>query len=68
MFALLLNRPKSAKKYSEAVGHAVKAYYGVTSKIADDPEVELVPMPVKAPDHKAALLPEIEAGKDIFIE
>ena len=32
------------------------------------PEVELVPVPVKAPDHKAALLPEIEAGKDIFIE
>ena len=37
MFALLLNRPKSAKKYSQAVGHAVKAYYGVRSKTANDP-------------------------------
>ena len=58
----------SAKKYSEAVGHTVKAYYGDTSKIANDPEVELVAVSVKAPAHKAALLPAIEAGKDIFIE
>ena len=37
-------------------------------KLPTIPEVELVPVPVKAPDHKAALLPEIEAGRDIFIE
>lgn len=59
---------KSAKKYSETVGHAVKAYHGDTAQIANDPEVELVAVSVKAPSHKAALLPAIEAGKDIFIE
>ena len=46
----------------------VKAYYGNTSKIASDLEVELIAVLVKAPTHKAALLPAIEAGKDIFIE
>ncbi|KAF4612285.1 hypothetical protein D9613_003918 [Agrocybe pediades] len=33
---------KSADKYSADVGHAIKAYHGDTSKIASDPDVDLV--------------------------
>jgi len=58
----------SAKKYSESVGHPVKAFHGDTSHIASDPDVDLVVIAVKAPSHQAAMLPVIEAGKDVFIE
>jgi predicted dehydrogenase len=59
---------ESAKKQTDAVGHPVKAYYGDTAQIAKDPDVDFVVVAVKAPSHKAAVLPAIEAGKDIFIE
>jgi predicted dehydrogenase len=58
----------SAKKYSELVGHPVKAYHGDASQIAADPDVDLVVVSIKAPYHKAALLPAIEAGKNVFVE
>jgi predicted dehydrogenase len=58
----------SAKKYSELVGHAVKPFHGDTSQIANDPDVDLVIVAVKAPMHHAAILPAIEAGKDVFVE
>jgi len=58
----------SAKKYSELVGHRVKAYHGDTSQLAADPDVDFVVVSIKAPYHKAALLPAIEAGKDVFVE
>jgi predicted dehydrogenase len=59
---------ESAKKQTDAVGHPVKAYHGDTSRIANDPDVDFVAVAVRAPSHKAAVLPAIEAGKDIFIE
>jgi predicted dehydrogenase len=58
----------SAKKYSEEVGHTVKPFYGNTSKIANNPDVDLVVVSVKAPGHKATVMPVIEAGKDLFVE
>ena len=58
----------SAETQSKVVGHAVKAYHGSTKDIANDPDVEFVAVSVKAPLHKEALLPVIEAGKDFFIE
>lgn len=58
----------SATKYTQVVGHPVKPYYGSTSSIASDPDVELVVVSVKALSHKAALLPAIEAGKNVFVE
>ena len=36
--------------------------------IAKDPDVDLVAVSVKVPDHYKAVIPAIEAGKDIFIE
>jgi predicted dehydrogenase len=58
----------SAKKYSEELGHMVKPFYGNTSQIASDPDVDLVVVSVKAPVHQATVMPVIEAGKDLFVE
>ena len=60
----------TAKKYTELAGHNVKAYYGDEGlkQIANDPNVDLVAVSVKIPDHYKAVTPAIEAGKDIYIE
>lgn len=61
---------KAAAKYSEVAGRTVRAYFGDEGlrAIANDPEVDLVAVSVKVPDHYKALLPAIEAGKNIFVE
>ncbi|KAF8884992.1 NAD-binding Rossmann fold oxidoreductase [Infundibulicybe gibba] len=58
----------SAAKQAGLTGAAIKAYHGDTAHIAHDPDVDLIAVSVKAPDHKMAALPVIEAGKDLFIE
>ncbi|KAF7980786.1 hypothetical protein HWV62_36853 [Athelia sp. TMB] len=58
----------SAKKYSDLIGHPVKAFHGDASGIANDKDVDLVAVAVKAPSHKEVALKIIEAGKDIFVE
>jgi predicted dehydrogenase len=58
----------TAKKYSDQVGHLVKAYHGDTSQIASDPDVDLVVVAVNAALHRETVLPAIEAGKDVFVE
>ncbi|TFY64173.1 hypothetical protein EVG20_g6038 [Dentipellis fragilis] len=58
----------SAEKYSKLAGSNVKAYHGSTEAIAEDPEVDLVAISVKTPDHKGAVLPAIEKRKDVFLE
>jgi predicted dehydrogenase len=58
----------SAEKYTSDLGYLIKAYHGDTSQIAGDPDVDLVVVAVKAPNHRRAVLPAIEAGKDIFLE
>lgn len=61
---------ETAKKFSELAGHPVKAYYGDDGirAIANDPDVDLVAVSVKIPDHYKTVMPAIEAGKDIYIE
>jgi predicted dehydrogenase len=59
---------ESAKKYSEIAGHQVTPYYGDTTRISQDPNVELVAVSVTCPQHRQALLPAIAAGKDVFVE
>ncbi|KAF9555727.1 NAD(P)-binding protein [Agrocybe pediades] len=59
---------KSAEKYSTDVGHPIKAYHGDSSKIASDPDVDLVAVAVKTPYHKQLVMPVIEAKKDFFLE
>jgi predicted dehydrogenase len=60
----------SKEKYSEIVGHPIKAYFGESgaSDISKDPEVDLVVVAIKAPLHTTALLKVIESGKDFFVE
>lgn len=58
----------SAKKHSKIVGHPVKPYHRDTSQIARDTDVDLVVVSVKAPTHKAMILPAIDAGKAVFVE
>lgn len=58
----------SADKYSKDFGHPIKPYFGDSSKIASDPDVNLVAVAVKAPYHRQVVLPVIEAKKDFFVE
>ncbi|KAH0830187.1 hypothetical protein J3R83DRAFT_1542 [Lanmaoa asiatica] len=58
----------SAQRISEETKYPVKAYYGDTAQIANDPDVEFVIVAVKAPEHRKALLPVIQAKKPFFIE
>jgi predicted dehydrogenase len=59
---------ETADKFSKSTGHPIKAYHGNTDGIASDPDVELVAVAVKAPDHKKSALPAINAGKHVFLE
>lgn len=60
----------SKEKYSAIVGHSLNAYHGKNgpTEISNDPDVDFVVISVKAPEHKAAALKVIEAGKDFFVE
>jgi len=58
----------SAEKWSELTSKPVKAYHGPTDAIASDQDIDLVVVAVKVPDHKKAVMPLIEKGKDIFVE
>jgi len=59
---------ESAKVHSEKIGYAVKGYHGSTEAIAADPDVQLVVISVKVPDHAAAIKPVLVAKKDVFSE
>ena len=60
----------TADKYSAQLGHAVSAYHGPAGheQLARDPDVDMVVVAVKVADHKEAIIPAIEAGKDVFVE
>lgn len=58
----------SAQRLSEETKYPVKPYYGDTTQIANDPDVDFVVVAVKAPEHRKALLPVIQAKKPFFIE
>lgn len=58
----------TAEHYSALTGHPIKAYHGPVNAIANDKDVNLVAISVKAPDHRKAALTVIEAGKDLFLE
>lgn len=60
----------AAEKYATLAGHPVKAYYGEDGPraIANDPNVDLVAVSVRMPEHYKTVLPAIEAGKDVFVE
>lgn len=59
---------ESAQKWTEQQGHEVTAYHGDAANIAGDKNVDLVAVAVKVLAHKEAVVPAIEAGKDVFVE
>ncbi|KAJ3539292.1 hypothetical protein NM688_g6384 [Phlebia brevispora] len=61
---------KAAQKYSELANREVKAYYGEhgVTELVHDPEVDMVAVSVKIPDHYAIVMQVIDAGKDLFVE
>lgn len=59
---------ENAKHFGELAGNAVRAYHGPTDAIAEDDGLDLVAVSVKAPLHRAALLPLIEKGRNVFVE
>ncbi|KAK2463322.1 hypothetical protein APHAL10511_004633 [Amanita phalloides] len=59
---------ETARKFTESTGRPVKAYHGNPESIANDPNVDLVAVAIKAPDHKEAALAAINARKNLFIE
>ena len=70
--AISTSSPESAShtadKFTKSTGHPITAYHGNSDGIAHDPDVELVAVSVKVPDHKKAALPAINAGKHVFLE
>jgi len=70
--AILTSKESSARdtsaKYAELTGHPVKAYHGEVAQLASDPDVQLIAISVKAPNHLAVAMPAIQAGKDVFLE
>ena len=70
--AISTSSPESASntadKFTKSTGHPIKAYHGNSDGISNDANVELVAVSVKAPNHKEAALPAIDARKDVFLE
>ncbi|KAJ3545216.1 hypothetical protein NM688_g5651 [Phlebia brevispora] len=60
----------AAQRYSERAGRTIKAYYGEegVQGIVHDPEVDMVVVTVKMPEHFALAMAVIDAGKDLLIE
>ncbi|KAK7047198.1 hypothetical protein VNI00_006864 [Paramarasmius palmivorus] len=59
---------ESALKWSAGKHKKVKPYHGDGAQIAQDPDVDLVVVSVKGPQHRGPTLAAIEAGKDVFVE
>lgn len=64
--ALSTTSPQSAQLAAEK--YKARPYHGSTTNISSDPDVDLILVAVKAPDHKKTLIPVIEKGKDVFVE
>lgn len=58
----------SAEHFSALTKSPIKGYHGSTTAIANDPNVDLVAVSIQVAHHKGAILPAIDAGKDLYIE
>ena len=60
----------AAEKYAGVFRHPVRHYYGPegAKAIANDPNVDVVAVVVNVGDHRSAVLPALERGKDVFVE
>ncbi|KAI0073735.1 NAD-binding Rossmann fold oxidoreductase, partial [Panus rudis PR-1116 ss-1] len=60
----------AGQKYKELAGHDIKTYHGENgaAQLANDPNVDMVAVCVKMPDHLKTITPALDAGKDVFVE
>lgn len=58
----------SAEKSAESFGLGTISTYDDPSALASDPNVDVVAISVKVPSHYDAVLPALNAGKDVFSE
>jgi len=72
LVSLLTSNEESARQtaaqYTESTGSFVKGYYGDVAQLANDANIHLVAIAVKAPHHFSIAMPMINAGKDVFLE
>lgn len=59
-------RLASAKKVAQAYG--IASYYDDAAKMAGDPDVDIVVVTVRVPEHKNMILAALGAGKHVFSE
>jgi len=64
--AVATTRIESASRAAEAFG--ARHAFGDVEGLVSDPEVDLVVIAVKAPDHHAAAMAALEAGKHVYCE
>lgn len=66
----LASAQAAAEKYSTQLGHTITPYFLPDGKdqIAQDPNVDMVVVSVRMPNHLEMIVPAVEAGKDIFVE
>lgn len=58
----------SSEKSAKELGLGDIACYGKAEEIANDPNVDVVAVSVKVPQHYDAIVPALKAGKDVFVE
>ena len=59
---------ESAQAAAEAFGLPPSKGYSDAEQLANDPDVEMVVVAVKVPEHRKLTLPALKAGKDVFVE
>ena len=57
-----------AKSEAAAQAFGAKKAYGDAKKLAQDPEIDLITVAVKVPDHRELLLTALAAGKHVYCE
>ena len=58
----------NAAHFGQLAGNPIRAYHGPTDAIANDDELDFVAVSLAPPSHRAALLPLIEKGRNVFVE
>lgn len=66
--AIATSSPDTAKASAKAHGLPEEKAYSNPDDIANDPDVDMVVVSVKAPMHKQLTMPALKAKKEVFVE
>ncbi|CAO1600106.1 transcription regulator gal80 [Xanthoria calcicola] len=66
--AVATSSPETAKASAKAHGLPEEKAYSNPNDIANDPDIDMVVISVKAPMHKQLTIPALKAKKDVFVE